>query len=290
MPPHLKTPVVIVSAPTLEEKIFYLGDENCPSHIFYCIEITRISRGQTMEEFIAEADYHRRVYNLGLDPAHRVKNLADWFMITFARGSKLTKSERQRVENLVLSHLAKDGRYVVGWHIHAFTGECDLNVITPNVQCPVVPRLARDRGENSFLRLRHALDRLTQELNAERRAANVPCIPEMHRVRRPRRLVVKVTQKAKELGLVPSKENLVLIFTALGRALGRVCIDGDQLVYPARRKGGRRRFQSIPQFVAEISTFLIENAAPKTAQELVKKTAVTSHEKTPEPQGRVVTR
>lgn len=253
--PHLKTAIPIRTLNKLSEKLHYLGDALAPSHIFYRIEPVRFAGGESPKRFLSVTRHLLRVFNFGQDPKHTVRIHAYWLIVTFSPETALSATERSRIEAVVVRELfpQKQGRYAVTWHRHAFTGEADLNIIVPNVQVGLIPQLLRERGINLHNELRRALEKLTRELNEERVTEGTLPIPIITRYRRFPRLVQKLADKAKELGITaPKKENIAAIFAALGAAVGRAKLEGERLVFPARRKQGRRRFQSLEKVITEI--------------------------------------
>lgn len=262
--PVIKPALTLRDRQDVIQALHYFGDTAHPNHLGYTIGDVEVPEGETSESFVANISHALETYNFTARSGYDIRHHATWWIIGFAPGSHLTKTELSWYEATSCTVLAPDGISAKVWHLQTKSGAADLNVMPPSIIRDPVLHPRRSRDENTYLRLRNAIDKVTAELNAQRHAKGLNTIPHVPQ-RRTSELVARTAFAANQFNLQPTPQNLPRLFGALGILENEWWVDAhNRLFFKQRRR--KKKLKSIP-FAAFATAVLEEMRMQKESRD-----------------------
>jgi len=162
----------------LHGALTYLGNKEHPNHKCHEILPLELVGAETPYGFTQRLRSAVDTINRGNASNNYLKNVAQWWVCSFAPGSFLQAYERARYENVLRAALGLRDLYATAWHL-GLGGSADFNIIDPGIDLDPIPCLRRSRSVNLLARARHRSDQILQRFNAERQDDGEATIPTM---------------------------------------------------------------------------------------------------------------
>lgn len=161
----------------VHQVIPYLGDENHKNHKYYKLHTIEVAGTESAQTFSPTLSAAMNIINCDRKGKETVNVWAQWYVLSFPKGSHLSPFEMRDYESIVINPLGAQNFHLKSWHSHKFNGEADLNILAPEIKLEPIPMLDRPREFNRLGRTRNRSDEWIVKANENRANLNLPLIP-----------------------------------------------------------------------------------------------------------------